>query len=237
MMPQLNRRFVPRELRGLRTIERRNDDGGDQLPKIAGTAAVYFDTADRAGTQYQLWNDVFERIQPGAFDEAVTRDDVRALQNHDPRLLLGRSNANTLSLRLESHGLDYEIDTPDTQAGRDTVVALNRGDMTGSSFQFRAMTGGVEWTEETTDDGVTIYIRNVTAVELFDVGPVTFPAYTGTNAGVRGKRSPCLFLTDQRSEDCAEVVQLRTELSEFIRRNYHEPAAEERERRLRMLAL
>lgn len=220
------RRFVPRDTRrGLRLEAR----GEGELPKIVGTGAVYWNPQNRSGTQYQLWDNVFERLQPGVFDKSVTRDDVRALQNHDPRLLLGRSSAGTLTLRLEPYGLDYEIDTPDTLAGRDTVTSLERKDLDGSSFSFRATS--VEWSEETSEDGVTLHIRNLKDVETFDVGPVTFPAYSATSSGTRGFRSPACCWIDQRARD-AEVTEVRAELDQFLRENYYEPQLEDMRRRL-----
>lgn len=224
------RRFLAHELRKV-TLEQRGDN---KLPAISGTAAVYWDPNNRAGTQYPLYNDVVERIQPGAFDKAVGRDDVRALQNHDPRLLLGRSVAGTLSLTLARHGLDYTIDTPETSAGKDTVIALQRGDMTGSSFAFRVAAGGQNWAEEKTADGIMVYVRNVTDTELFDVGPVTYPAYSATSAGARSHRSLGIFDVESRAAD-AELTELRESLQQFIRENYYEPEA--RDRLIRMACL
>lgn len=237
----LSRRFLPIEQRGIQCIERRAEDGtAAGLPKIVGTAAVYFDPNNRAGTQYALWRNAVERILPGAFDEAVKRDDVRALQNHDPRMLLGRSSAGTLKLMLGSHGLDYEIDTPDTSAGRDTIVSLRRGDLTGSSFLFRPIDGGVEWTDEevTLPDGTRfrLEVRNIKGVELFDVGPVTYPCYSATAAGARSYRSAgVLAMTD--GEIPSELKAIEAEHAEFVKRNYDQPEAERRMRDFELFRL
>lgn len=221
------RRQLPLELRGIKLEKRAGEGSG--LPQIRGTAAVYYSEANKAGTQYRLYADVFERIRPGAFDKAVGRDDVRALQNHDARLILGRSVAKTLTLSLEPHGLDYLIDTPDTQAGRDTVVAIERGDITGSSFAFRVEVGGENWSEEKTAEGVPYYVRDVNAVELFDVGPVTYPAYTATAAGTRSA-FPCVASLESRGDGPApaELLEIRKSLDHWIRLNYYEPQARER---------
>lgn len=153
----------------------------DKPPLIAGYAARYHDPND-AGTEYQLWDDVFERIMPGAFDRAVRDDDVRALFNHDPSSVLGRSKSGTLRLSLDSKGLRYEIDPPDTQVGRDVLTILHRGDVSGSSFAFDILG---ETIRKETVDGKTRYIRELTDVKLFDVGPVTFPAYNAADSGAR----------------------------------------------------
>lgn len=206
----LRRLFLPNtKARAAVRLQKRADASTDALPEIAGLAAVYYNPSDPTGTQYQLWDNYFERILPGAFDRAVKEDDVRALQNHDPRLLLGRSSAGTLQLQLSEEGLGYIITTPNTTAGRDTVTSLERGDLDGSSFAFNISPGGVEWTEERIKVGgneVVLYIRNITAVELFDVGPVTYPAYSATSAGTR---SPRMFL--ERTSDNAEVQAIEGE--------------------------
>lgn len=149
---------------------------------IVGHAAVYFVPGDE-GTRYLLWDDVEERVVRGAFDRALReRQDVRALLNHSPDHVLGRTAAGTLRLSLDERGLVYEADAPDTQAGRDTVALVKRGDVTGSSFGFRVVKDTV--TRETRN-GQTYYIRTIEDVDLYDVSPVTFPAYEGTDAGAR----------------------------------------------------
>lgn len=212
------RRFVSIERRGLKPVGR-NDGSDDSIPEIHGTAAVFFNEGDRAGTQYELWPGHVERISITAFDE-IANDDVRGLQNHRSDLLLGRSVAGTLKLTVRNHGLDYEIDTPDTQAGRDTVTSLKRGDMTGSSFQFMPRTDGYEWTEEEYE-GVTIYVRNLTNVQSLDVGPVTFPAYAGASSGARSHGLCLAACREARSE----VDALKAEVSEFIQRNNYRSEA------------
>lgn len=237
------RRFVSIEKRGLKAVpkKRMGGDESDSLPEIHGTAAVYFDENDRAGTQYELWEGHVERIQPGAF-ERISEDDVRCLQNHLSHMLLGRSASKTLRLLDRSHGLDYENDTDDTTAGLDTLKYLKREDMTGSSFQFIPRESGWEWTEEEHEhEGAkfTLYVRNLTSLEVFDVGPVTFPAYTGTAAGV-GRSSLCL--SNCRSDHArSELTSLKSEVEDFIKRNNYasEAAAriEELDFRYRMAVL
>lgn len=149
---------------------------------IVGHAAVYFVPGDE-GTRYMLWDDIEERVARGAFDRALReRQDVRALFNHSPDHVLGRSTAGTLRLATDERGLVYEADAPDTQAGRDTVALVKRGDVTGSSFGFRVVKDTV--TRETRD-GRPYYIRTIDDVDLYDVSPVTFPAYDGADAGAR----------------------------------------------------
>jgi HK97 family phage prohead protease len=164
---------------GRPTVETR----ADGKPMIVGYAARYFDPAD-PGTEFALWDDVTERILPGAFDKAVREDDVRALFNHSPDMVLGRSTAGTLRLSVDARGLRYEIDPPDTSTARDLLESLKRGDVSGSSFAFNIRGENVR--KEAKPDGGFRYVRELTDVQLFDVGPVTYPAYPATDAGVRG---------------------------------------------------
>jgi HK97 family phage prohead protease len=157
---------------------RRNAEG---LPTITGLAAVFYDPTD-AGTQYQLWHDLAERIGPTAFDRALKEgDDCRGLFNHDPNLVLGRTASGTLQLTKTKQGLQYSIEPPPTELGRQVVAGVERGDLSGSSFAF-----SVESVRYFVDAGMEI--REVESVRLFDVGPVTYPAYEATTAEANGPK-------------------------------------------------
>jgi HK97 family phage prohead protease len=123
-----------------------------------------------------------ERIRPGCFTRAIKEDDVRGLFNHDANFVLGRNKAKTLRLSEDDKGLAFEIDLPDTQAARDLVILIERGDISGCSFSFRTIKDEWEYSE-TNGNGITM--RTLVDVELFDVGPVTFPAYPATDVSAR----------------------------------------------------
>ena len=167
------RRTIPLDQAEVR-VDGRADDADARV--ITGYAALTYDGTP--ATEYELWKGTVERIATGAFDRAAAEDDVRGLFNHDSDHLLGRTTAGTMRLSIDAKGLRYEIDAPDTQAGRDVVTSIDRGDLSGSSFSFHVT--DERWTEE--DD---LEVRTILDVELFDVGPVTFPAYTNTTAGAR----------------------------------------------------
>lgn len=147
--------------------------------EIIGYAAVFFDPKDD-GTQYRMGDAFIERLDPKAFDAALARgDDVRALFNHDPDQLLGRVSSGTLKLEKDSRGLKYRIKIAKNDPDHQRVISkIERGDLDGSSFAFMPD----KWRTEQRD-GVTV--RTVTDLHLFDVSPVTFPAYTGTTAELR----------------------------------------------------
>ena len=150
---------------------RASDD--DEVKKIGGYAALFNAVSD----------DLYfgeEIIEPGAFTKTLKEADVRALWNHDTNFVLGRNRAKTLALQEDDKGLLYEALTPDTQWARDLAVSIDRGDVTQSSFGFRTIRD--EWLFDTEKE---INRRRILEVELFDVSPVTFPAYPQTDVAVR----------------------------------------------------
>jgi hypothetical protein len=170
---------------------------GDKPTRIAGYGAVYW-REGVPGTEYRLWQDAYERIMPGAFDEAIKRDDIRSLFNHNADIVLGRASAGTLTLTTDDTGLRYDVTPPDTQLIRDQVLTpIQRGDVSGSSFMFRATK--VDWGEEDRD-GRTVEIRNIRGVELYEVGPVVFPAYEASSAGVRVAKSDMDLVRGEHAE-------------------------------------
>ena len=175
------------------TIERRTANEGVELREEGDylTAIGYAATFNRLSSNL---GGFVERVAPGTFTSTLKQADVRALYNHEPDHLLGRSSTGTLRLSEYYHGLRYDIDLPDTTLGRDVAELLRRGDISGSSFGFRTI--GDEWSE--TEDGYPL--RTLTEVALRDVGPVTFPAYTSTDASLRS-------LAEERSLDLDTLIQ------------------------------
>lgn len=145
---------------------------------ITGMGAVFY-RKDDPGTEYVLFPGVVERIMPTAFDRALSEnDDVRGLYNHEPDNLLGRTSNGTMRLAKNRRGLSYEIDPPDTELGKSVTTLIDRGDINGSSFSFHVT--DERWGKE--DD---LEVREIRGVKLYDVGPVTFPAYAATSATAR----------------------------------------------------
>lgn len=125
-----------------------------------------------------------EQIVEGAGAEAVENDDVRALVNHDPNLILGRNVAGTLRLSEDSTGLAYEIDVDERQSyARDLLVSMERGDVTQSSFAFRVKPDGEQW--DFTEDETPL--RTILRMSLYDVSPVTYPAYRQSEAKIAAR--------------------------------------------------
>lgn len=146
----------------------------------------------------------FEQIAPEAFDKVLNdRDkDVVALFNHNADMPLGRQSNGTLRLSKDSDGLHDEIDLPDTTAGRDVATSTRRGDLAGQSFSFEVRdNGGEEWGLV---PGGHAQIRTLRDVDVFDVGPVTMPAYADSTAGMRSLSAAALTKLVGVSENSIE---------------------------------
>lgn len=125
-----------------------------------------------------------ERIMPGAGGPSLRKNDILATFNHDVRALLGRTSSGTLEVGEDREGGWYELDLPDTTVGRDVAELLRRRDLRGSSFTFRVLSGGAQRADE--DDTETgLPIREITAMDVYEVGPVVNPAYPTTQAALR----------------------------------------------------
>mgnify|MGYP003110651001 FL=1 len=142
---------------------------------VSGHAAVFNDLSEDLGG-------FREKINPDAFD-GVLENDVRVFFNHDPNFLLARSSSGTLKLSVDEKGLMYSFDVPDTTAGRDLLVSMKRGDITQSSFAFQVESDS--W--NTTSKGEIRTIEKVS--RLFDVSPVSIPAYPTANDLAIAQRS------------------------------------------------
>ena len=134
------------------------EENGERI--IEGYAAKY-ETETNIGP-------FMESISRGAFDN-VLENDVRALINHDPSLVIGRVSAGTLELTSDDVGLKYRVKLGNQQYATDLYESIQRGDISQSSFAFTIK--DQTWSEDRSS-------RKVNEVaQLLDVSPVTYPAY------------------------------------------------------------
>ncbi|WP_165250187.1 HK97 family phage prohead protease [Paludisphaera soli] len=131
--------------------------------------------------------EVREVIRPGAFRNALAeRMDVRALIDHNSTLILGRTASGTLRLSEDARGLAVEIDPPDTQAARDLLVSIDRGDVSQMSFAFVPRKGGEVITTRM-DGDLEVTTVELIDLDLYDVSAVTYPQYPGTDIRAGGE--------------------------------------------------
>ncbi len=139
---------------------------------VEGYAAVFNQITDIGGY-------FREQIAPGAFRDAIGRDDVVFLINHDG-LPLARTRSGTLELKEDDHGLFVRtrLDAEDPDA-RSIIGKMKRGDLDKMSFAF------IPEVQEWTDLDGEMPLRTIRSAKLFDVSIVTTPAYDGTEIGLR----------------------------------------------------
>lgn len=159
---------------------------------LAGRAVVF--------GQYAELKRHYETIAPGAFDEALKKHpDVKALWNHNQAMVLGSTRAGTLRLQVDSEGLGFEVDLPDTSYARDIRALVERRDVSAMSFGF--LDGDDTW--GVAPDGRQL--RTHTRIKrLLEISPVSLPAYDGTECYLRS-------LTFERPSTTAreQLVRLR----------------------------
>jgi len=188
-------------------LEFRNGDGG--APTIVGYAAVFNSPSEELPVNRDEPNGrkFREVVRPGAFAESLTSQRaVFALFQHDPGAVLGSTHSGTLRLSEDHRGLRYEITPPNTQAGRDVVELIRRGDVRASSFGFKVRPGG----QMVKRDGGQI-VRELRSVQLLDVSPVTIGAYSAASVSLRSLDAE--FCNLVRSLDMPGTGRMRVRLS------------------------
>ena len=140
--------------------------------KLSGYAAVFSSESQDLGGFKEV-------VRPGAFAKSLSSGrNVRALWQHDAGVLLGTTNAKTLRLQEDRKGLRFECDLPDTSAGRDLRVLVERGDVHGMSFGFHVIDD--RW--ERRADG---WLRELVEVDLKEITVTPDPAYADTTVALR----------------------------------------------------
>lgn len=188
-----------REIRTI-SVEMRVMAADGAPTKIGGHAAKFDSLSEDLGG-------FRERIAPGAFSKTIQSGDIRALWNHDANIVLGRNKAGTLRLSEDSAGLAFEVDMPDTQLVRDMVMGpITRGDVNQCSFGFSTISD--KWAKV---DGE--WIRTLLECELFDVSPVTYPAYQSTDVAARSMQEAIKSATPPDESWIIDNLRRRLELS------------------------
>ena len=164
MEQQMERRIVP-----IQEMEiRRSDD-----KSLVGGYAAKFEQLSE-----ELWG-FREKIRKNAFGKSLSERSVLSFWNHNSDMVLGNSENNTLKVWEDEIGLRFELELPDTTAGKDALTLIQRGDVKGVSFGFRTRVD--EWDESDR----TNVIRTLVDVVLYEVSPTSMPAYPQTSVAAR----------------------------------------------------
>ena len=185
-------------------VETRKTEDGKMI--VTGYAAVF------ESLSVPLWG-FREKIRAGAFKNTITKNNVRALWNHNRDFVLGSMGNGSLKLSEDDRGLRFELDIADTQMGRDAFTSIGRRDVDGVSFSFSAVKQ--EW-EETDPKNV---IRTLVEVECDEISPTAFPAYEETSVSTRTAKDEYAehrnaIAQEQQQKD----VEIRSRLIEMNKR-------------------
>lgn len=141
------------------------------------------------GVRTTLWDDKYERvdeiIEPGAAAESIKNDDIRSVWNHDPGIVLGRKSSGTMIIEDTKDGVQVEIMFPDSEEGRSKFETIRRGDVDQMSFAFDSLEREV--TREEKDGEKSVILVTQKRIKVYEVSPVTFPAYEDTTINARAK--------------------------------------------------
>lgn len=163
------------DMRQMRTIASQfttRETETEKNPIIEGYFAV-FDSI------YEMGEGMSESIDAHAFDTALDAD-IRALTNHDTSLVLGRTKAGTLELRVDEHGLYGIIHiNPNDADAMNLYERVLRGDVDQCSFGFDILSEETDFQ----DDGSVHW--TIKEVRLYEVSVCTFPAYSETEVTAR----------------------------------------------------
>jgi len=156
------RRYIPTEVRA-----------DKESRVVEGYAVVFNSDSENLGG-------FIERIDSSALDAVLNQDTV-ALLNHDQNYVLAR-NGVSMELSKDDKGIKYRFEAPNTTAGNDLLENLRIGNISKSSFAFTVERDEWEFNDNEPDRRVITKIDR-----LFDVSPVTYPAYPDTSVAARSK--------------------------------------------------
>lgn len=193
---------MKKELRTLEleSIEVRKSEEGKTT--VSGYAARF------EKLSVDLWG-FREKIRAGAFAKSLEKNNVKALWNHNSDIVLGSTKNGTLRLSEDDEGLRFELDLPDTTAGRDAAESIRRGDVDGVSFGFQVQKD--EWDQ---NDKKNV-VRTLIEVNLHEISPTPFPAYPQTSVGVRSAEEVYNEFVSQQADKDKDEQRQQLELEQL----------------------
>lgn len=194
-------------------IEIRSDDETEEK-FVEGIGIVY-------GRETEILPGFLESVRKGAFDRSINGGkpkEIKSFFNHDPHSVLATTRSKPkLILEDTERGLRFRAPIPPTTYGNDLTINLERKNVRGASFSFSVDEDVVTWDEK------DVMHREIVRGTLYEIGPVTNPAYPSTKVGLRDAES---FLEERkkligdkkRADDAAAVARL--ELRKKITKNH-----------------
>ncbi len=182
---------MEKEIRTIQT-EARSGHGDEGQRSVGGVGIIYDD-----------WTEIFPGYKERILSGAVRQDNiVKSFVNHSPEMVLSTTKSDPpLELKETAGGLEYTSPIPPTSYGNDLTVNLTRGNISGSSFAFSVPKDGHKTWDE---DGV--FYREIRNLVLYEIGPVTDPAYLQTSAGLRVADSVKQEFEEYRTAQSQEAI-------------------------------
>gem|GEM_PF-927228 len=178
--------------------------------KITGFGAVYNSRSVDLGGFTEI-------VMPGCFERSLKENkDIKSYFNHDPNKILGRTSAGTLKVKDDKNGVHYEADPPNTTYANDLKESMKRGDVKHSSFAFQVIKD--KWEEKNGE-----HTRYLEDADIFELGPVTDPAYLGSNSKVRYRSAEKVYEEYLKKESLQRAEE---EKEEEIRNSFVEAGIE-----------
>jgi len=170
---------MPKELRVIEVddVEFRSEGEGDEKASfVEGRGVVY-------NREVEIWPGFMEKIRSGAFSKTIdSRDEVKSFFNHNPSFVLSTTRSKPpLHIEDGKDALRFKSEIPPTTYGNDLAINLERKNVRGASFSFEVHPEG----DTVTRDTKGVMHREIVKATLFEVGPVTNPAYRQTSANLR----------------------------------------------------
>lgn len=177
---KIERRYIDTKIANPEGILLREKTDEVPYPVMPGYAAVFNSFSQNLGGFY-------EKIEEGFFRDAITKDSFEAfsLFNHDPNLVLGATMNGEVTVSEDKKGLYQEtILKGDTTISKDVEAMVRAGRIYKMSFAFSIKKDAEEW-KKSKEGRIERTLLAGGCEDLFDVSPVTYPAYKATSVGVR----------------------------------------------------
>lgn len=213
---------------------------GEERSRTIEGYAVVFGARSVNLVPWSSYREVYEIMEPGSItNELLQRSDVVLTAFHDNTAILGRwrNGKGTLNLQLDKRGLRVECTLADTERANELLSAIERGDITGMSFAFRAdeedSENGVSYEkiEDRNAEGKEVWLRHVKKVTgLYDVTIAGHPAYEQTTVDTREVDE---FLDSKVGEPAALVAKREQEAKAEEERKLKELREKEERDRLK----
>jgi HK97 family phage prohead protease len=175
----------------------RSDATGDGLT-LAGYAAVF-----GSPTRIDSWEGQFDEvIARGAFRRTIAERKPVMQFDHGRGFIGSLPIGNITRLREDKRGLYVEARLFDNWAVQPVRDAIAGRAITGMSFRFRVAEGGDTW--KSRKDNVPL--RTLNDVDVPELGPVVFPAYTDTEVSVRAREVYDALCEDDIRRDVALLL-------------------------------